>query len=207
MDTTTLYLISLHVVQGVFTLLLAPLVIGTLRLLRARLQRRQGPALFQFYRDLWKLLKKEPTLPEAASPLFILAPALVFACYAALAFLVPVAYLPPESGPRALPGDLLVFVYLLGLARLVLGLAGLDAGAPFGGLGSSRELLVHVLSEPTLLIIVFTIALRWETTDIYVIIWQNWHILEQTSHNFVVFLVFFPLLIAIMIVLLLETGR
>jgi formate hydrogenlyase subunit 4 len=164
-------ILLLQISQGLVYLLLAPLVIGMIRRARARLQRRQGPVLLQFYRDLLKLLRKQPVTPESASWVFTAAPVTAFTCYALLGFLGPVFYLPRENA--SLTGDLLLLVYLLGLARLAIGLAGLDAGAPFGGLGSSRELFIHVLAEPALILIVCTLALQWQTTDLPLIIWQN----------------------------------
>lgn len=161
----------IYLVQGLVFLLSAPLVVGTLGWAKARLQRRQGPSPLQFYRDLRKLAGKRPVEPEAASWVFAAAPVVVFACYATVGFVLPQFYLPDAQVTPA--GDLLLLLYLLGLARLALGLAGMDAGAPFGGLGSSRELFVHVLGEPTLLFVVFTLALKQQTTDLVGIIGQH----------------------------------
>lgn len=55
-------------------LLAAPLLLGWIRLVRARPLRRQGPPLVQPYRDLWKLLRKEAVVAENASWLFRAAP-------------------------------------------------------------------------------------------------------------------------------------
>jgi formate hydrogenlyase subunit 4 len=144
-------------IQGLVFLLVAPLVVGTLRWAKARLQRRQGATPFQFYRDLLKLLRKRPVTPDSASWIFVLVPIIVFFCYGSLGFLVPVFFLPAaEMSPT---GDLLVLVYFLGLARLAMGLAGMDTGTPFGGLGSSRELLIHALIEPTLILALVLVTL------------------------------------------------
>jgi formate hydrogenlyase subunit 4 len=192
----------LSIVQGLGYLLLAPLVVGTLGWARARLQRRQGPSPLQPYRDLLKLLRKRPVVPEEASWVFVAAPVVVYACYAALGFLVPVFYLAREGSPSA--ADLLVLVYLLGLARLALGLAGMDAGAPFGGLGSSRELFVHVLAEPTLLFVVYTLALEWKTTDLAIILGDHrgQGLLEIYTDPALLLL-----MLALALVTLVEAGR
>jgi formate hydrogenlyase subunit 4 len=160
-----------HVFQGLAYLGLAPLVLGVLQWAKARLQRRRGPAWLQPYRDLRKLLRKRPVVPENASWVFNAAPLVVFACYALPGFLMPVFYLPQKGASPV--GDLLTLVYLLGLARLALGLAGMDAGAPFGGLGSSRELFVHVLAEPTLIFVVYTLAFKWRTSNLPDILWRH----------------------------------
>ncbi len=161
----------LHIIQGLVYIALAPLVLGALRWARARLQRRQGPAWRQPYRDLLKLFRKQPIVPENASWIFDAAPAVILACYAAPGFLMPVFCLPP--GKTSPFGDLLALVYLLGLARLTIGLAGMDSGSPLGGMGSSRELYLHSLIEPTLILIVYTLALKWGTSDLPHIISQN----------------------------------
>jgi formate hydrogenlyase subunit 4 len=159
-----------HVIQGLLYLALAPLVLGTLRRARARLQRRQGPPWLQPYRDLLKLWRKRAVTPANASWVLDAAPAVVFTCYALAGFITPIFNLPDIPSPV---GDLLALVYLLGLARLALGLAGMDAGSPLGGLGSSRELYLHALAEPTLVFIVYTLALKWGTSDLSAIVSAN----------------------------------
>ena len=65
--------ISDIIVQGVqmaLALLLAPLLTGYVRKIKARLVRRQGASVFQPYRDLLRLLRKEVVLAENASWLF-----------------------------------------------------------------------------------------------------------------------------------------
>jgi formate hydrogenlyase subunit 4 len=162
----------LSIGQGFLYIVVAPLAVGMLRWTKARLQGRQGPRLIQPYLDLSKLLSKQPVIPEAASWLFSAAPYVVFTSYALLGFLVPVVYLPQDS---TLPwADLLLLVYLLGLAKFVMALAGMDTGAPLAGLGSSRKMFVHALAEPALVVIVYALALRWRTTTLPAIVYHNW---------------------------------
>ena len=78
-----------QLVQGVLVLLLAPLLLGYVRKVKARLLRRQGPPLLQPYRDLVKLLHKDVVLAENASWVFRVAPYLVFATTWVAAALVP----------------------------------------------------------------------------------------------------------------------
>jgi formate hydrogenlyase subunit 4 len=195
------YYLSL-IAQGILFILTAPLVIGILRWSRARLQRRQGPSPKQPYRDLYKLMNKQSTLPDNASGVFLTAPLIIFVCYAILGFMVPVVFL---HHAEAVPwGDLLIIIYIIGLARLTLGLAGMDSGAPFGGLGSSREMFLQVLVEPTFLFIAFALALKWQTTSITAIITSGqkvglWGIYTDPG--------LLLLLLAWFIVLLIETGR
>jgi formate hydrogenlyase subunit 4 len=62
--------------------------------------------------------------------------------------------------------DLIAIVALLGTARFALALAGMDVGTAFGGIGSSREMLIASLAEPAMLLVVFTVALVAGTTQL-----------------------------------------
>jgi formate hydrogenlyase subunit 4 len=48
----------------------------------------------------------------------------------------------------------------------LLALAGLDVGTSFGGIGSSREVMIASLAEPAMLMIVFTLALAAGSTQL-----------------------------------------
>ena len=75
--------------QMLLVLLLAPLLTGFVRKVKARLLRRQGPPLLQPYRDLVRLMRKEVVLAENASWLFRVVPYLIFAATWVAASLVP----------------------------------------------------------------------------------------------------------------------
>jgi formate hydrogenlyase subunit 4 len=62
--------------------------------------------------------------------------------------------------------DLIAIVALLGSARFALALAGLDIGTSFGGIGSSREMMIASLAEPAMLMIVFTVSLLAGSTQL-----------------------------------------
>ena len=153
-------------VQGVemmLVLALAPLLTGLVRKVKARLLRRRGPSLVQPYRDLARLLRKEAVVAENASWLFRTAPYLVFAVTWVAAALVPTF----ASGLLfSWSADLIVIVGLLGTARFILALAGMDVGTSFGGIGSSREMLIASLAEPAMLMIVFTLSLLAGSTQL-----------------------------------------
>jgi formate hydrogenlyase subunit 4 len=154
------------VVQGaqmLVVLLLAPLLSGFVRKVKARLLRRQGPPLIQPYLDLARLMRKEVVLAESASWLFRVIPYLIFAATWVAASLVP------TFGGGLLfswSADLIAIIALLGLARFFLALAGLDVGTSFGGIGSSREVMIASLAEPAMLMIVFTLALVVGSTQL-----------------------------------------
>lgn len=149
--------------QMLFTLLTAPLLTGLIRTFKAHLLRRRGPSLLQPYRDLAKLLRKEVVLADSASWLFRIAPYLIFA-----AIWVAASLAPTFAGGLLFnwTADLIAIVALLGVARFFLALAGLDVGTSFGGIGSSREMMIASLAEPAMLMMVFTLSLLAGTTEL-----------------------------------------
>jgi len=154
---------TVAIAQTVLALLLAPGLVGLIRWLKARLQNRRGAPVWQPYLELRKLFAKEVVVSSNASWLFRAAPFVVFASTVAVAFLVPVLAVPLPFDPV---GDLLVVVYLLLLGTFFLALAGLDPGSAFGGMGSSREMTVAALSEPTVALAIFALALGAGSTNL-----------------------------------------
>jgi formate hydrogenlyase subunit 4 len=150
-------------VQMALVLLLAPLLTGFVRKVKARLLRRQGPPLVQPYRDLIRLLRKEAVIAVNASWLFRAVPYLVFAATWVAAALVPTFATGLEFSWSA---DLIAIIALLGSARFFLALAGMDVGTAFGGIGSSRESMIASLAEPAMIMIVFTLALIAGSTQL-----------------------------------------
>jgi len=144
-------------------LLVAPLLTGFVRKLKARLLRRRGPSLLQPYRDLLRLLRKEVVLAENASWLFRAAPYLIFATTWVAAALVPTF---ATGLLYSWSADLIAIIALLGSARFLLALAGMDVGTSFGGIGASREVMIASLAEPAMLLIAFTLALVAGSTQL-----------------------------------------
>src|SRR5262249_52903960 len=149
--------------QMLLVLLLAPLLTGLVRKLKARLLRRQGPPLLQPYRDLLRLMRKEVVLAENASWLFRVIPYLIFAATWVAAALVPTF---ATGLIFSWSADLIAILALLGSARFFLALAGMDVGTSFGGIGSSREVMIATLAEPAMIMIVFTLALVAGSTQL-----------------------------------------
>jgi len=155
--------LAVQAAQMLLVLGLAPLLVGFVRKVKARLLRRQGPPLIQPYRDLIRLLRKDVVLATSASWLFRAIPYLIFAATWVAAALVPTF----ATGLMfSWSADLIVIIALLGLARFFLALAGLDVGTSFGGIGSSREVMIASLAEPAMLMIVFTLALTAGSTQL-----------------------------------------
>jgi len=153
-------------VQGLQMLLvvgLAPLLLGLVHKIRARLLRHRGAPLIQPYRDILRLIRKEVVLAENASWLFRVAPYLIFAATWVAAALVPTFAIGLQFSWTA---DLIAIVALLGSARFFLALAGMDVGTSFGGIGSSREMMISSLAEPAMLLTVFSLALIAGSTQL-----------------------------------------
>jgi formate hydrogenlyase subunit 4 len=149
--------------QMLLVLLFSPLLTGFVRKVKARLLRRRGPPLLQPYRDLIRLTRKDVVLAESASWLFRVIPYIVFAGTWVAASLVPTF----RGGLLfSWSADLIAIIALIGSARFFLALAGLDVGTSFGGIGSSREVMIASLAEPAMLMIVFTLALVAGSTQL-----------------------------------------
>jgi formate hydrogenlyase subunit 4 len=149
--------------QMLLVLLVAPLFTGFVRKVKARLLRRQGPPLIQPYLDLIRLARKEVVLADSASWLFRIIPYIVFAATWVAVSLVPTF----RTGLLfSWSADLIAIIALLGSGRFFLALAGLDVGTSFGGIGSSREVMIASLAEPAMIMIVFTVALIAGSTQL-----------------------------------------
>jgi formate hydrogenlyase subunit 4 len=158
-----IHALAIQAAQMLLVLGLAPLLLGFVRKVKARLVRRQGPPLIQPYRDLVRLLRKDVVLADNASWLFRSIPYVIFAATWVAAALVPTF---ATGLIFSWSADLIAIIALLGLARFLLALAGLDIGTSFGGIGSSREVMIASLAEPAMLMIVFTLALLAGSTQL-----------------------------------------
>ncbi|SFI08243.1 Formate hydrogenlyase subunit 4 [Bosea sp. OK403] len=155
--------LAIQSAQMLLVLMLAPLLTGFIRKVKARLLRRRGAPIVQPYRDLLRLLRKEVILADTASWLFRVIPYLIFATIWVAAALVPTF---ATSLLFSWSADLIAIIALLGSARFFLALAGMDVGTSFGGIGSSREVMIATLAEPAMIMIVFTLALLAGSTQL-----------------------------------------
>lgn len=152
----------LELAQFLLVLAIAPLVTGIIRKAKARMQSRRGPSVLQPYRDLRKLVSKGSVVSNDASWLFSITPYVCIAAVSVAALLVPVMY----AGTFGFLGDLIVLIYLLAMMRFFMALAALDTGSAFGGMGSSREMYISSVVEPTMLLSIFAMALVAGTTSL-----------------------------------------
>jgi formate hydrogenlyase subunit 4/hydrogenase-4 membrane subunit HyfE len=181
-------------------LLLGPLVTGVIARLEAIVQMRRGPRILQPYYDIAKLFRKETVLPEGAGPVFRVAPYLSFAAYLTVPLLIPVL----TTFPLVLGymGDILGGGLVLGMASFAVSLAAIDSGSPYAQLGSSRLRSFGALAEPTVLFVIFTVALITQTDLPYAMVATL-----QGSAVAVVRPAHLLALAAFFMVVLAETGR
>jgi formate hydrogenlyase subunit 4 len=176
----------------------APLLTAWVRRVKARLQNRRGPPLTQPYQDLRKLLAKQVMVADTASQVFRAAPYIVFGSRLLAAGVVPLGAV---HLPAAAIADVIVMVGFLALGRFFLALAGMDVGTAFGGMGSSREMMVSSLAEPAMLMAVFTVAMTAHSTNLSSVV----------DHMLAGGLVLRPSLMfalsALLLVAVAETGR
>lgn len=186
---------SLSLIQGILLLIAVPILLGWLNWWKARLTGRRRPLLFivQPYRDLFKLLKVPPTYTAATSWVFRWSPCVLFVAYGSLLFTLPVFTTP------FLKADLILILYLLGLARFTFSLAGLDGASAFGGLGSNREMFFHFLTEVSF----FTLIVAF-------LLWSGASVADDTQTQLrplLKILASLALLLAFFPVILLEARR
>jgi len=149
--------IILQICQVLAVVLLAPLVQGIILQFEERVQLAQGPGIFQPYRDLWKLFHKQIVVPETASWIYWIAPFVAFTAMLTVPILIPV--LTDFPLPLSDMGDILGGGLILTLGSFMIILAGLDTGSAYGGIGSSRAVMVAILAEPTLILVFVGITL------------------------------------------------
>jgi formate hydrogenlyase subunit 4 len=176
----------------------APLLAGWVKRMKCHMQNRAAPSLFQPYRDIAKLLRKHTVLAENASWLFRTAPYIIFGATLLAAAVVPLIAL---QLPTAAIADAIVLAGFLALARFFIALAGLDVGTAFGGMGSSREVMIGALAEPALLMTVFTVAMSASTTNLSEAMGYT------LSSGLVVRPSFVFAMLGLMLVAVAETGR
>lgn len=159
----TLPLVLIQVLQVATILFASPGVNGVISHVEARLQGRRGPRILQPYYDLAKLFRKEALAPRGTGPFFLLAPVLAFACYLTVPLLIPV--LTTYALPGGDMGDILGGGIILAFASFLVAVAAGETGDPYAQLGASRAKTFGAITEPVMLLVVFTVALL-TTTDL-----------------------------------------
>lgn len=143
--------------QSLIVIISAPLTAGIIRKCKALFQNRRGASIFQPYWEILSLAKKEMAVTKHASWIFHAVPFAVLASAFALSALMP----------TLLVGDVLsggmnsIFLIapVLAIGSLFLVFGGMDVASAFGGMGSSREMTLAALAEPSALLVLSTLGL------------------------------------------------
>jgi formate hydrogenlyase subunit 4 len=192
--------VILQIAQVATIIALSPLLQGFILQWEERVQRARGPGIFQPYRDLWKLFHKQLVVPDSASWIYWTAPVVAFTCMLTVPILIPV--LTDFPLPLSDMGDILGGGLILTFGSFAVVLAGLDSGSAYGGIGSSRSVMLGILAEPTLILVLVGITLLAKAMLPFVV---NHLLVTQPSvywspaHLFLVF--------AFFVLLLVETDR
>lgn len=145
--------------QALVLLLVAPLIAGIIKKLKALLQNRIGSSILQEYFDLYKWWRKPTFITPYTSTIFLAAPCVYFASTIAAACMLPNFF-----GGTISFGDVFVFVYVMALGRFFMTLSSLDAATAFGGMGGSREIYVAAFVEPVIMLAILSNVLHTGST-------------------------------------------
>lgn len=189
--------VAIGIIQVLVLVAFAPLLTGIMRKIKARTQKRIGSSVLQPYYDIIKLLRKDEVVSENSSWLFRANPWVNFVSIATAACFIPVMIF---YSPFGLVGDTLLVLGLFSLARFFTLLAGLDVASSFGGLGSSREMMMSALIEPAIFLTIFTISLTYGGTNISTVT-------ESATHLTVLAPSIIFAAISLFVIILAETGR
>jgi ech hydrogenase subunit B len=144
--------------------LLGGLVYGAERVLRARMQRRQGPPLLQPFYDMFKLMDKRTLIIHA--PHALLAVAHFLLLWLAV-------------GALFAGWNLLYIVFLHLFALIVLVLAGYSVRSPYSQVGANRELAALAAYEPILVLLAVGFYLVSGSFDVSVILAQGGYLTQM----------------------------
>lgn len=162
-ETPSLMMGLFALIQALMMLAITPLFTGISRQIRARMHSRRGPGIWQDYRDIGKLFKRQEVAPAQSGAIFRVMPYVLLSSMLLVAMALPIF---TQTSPFAGAGDLITLLYLFALFRFFFSLSGLDTGSPFAGIGASREVTLGVLVEPTLILALLVVALIAGSTNL-----------------------------------------
>jgi formate hydrogenlyase subunit 4 len=147
-----------------FILGASPLLVGIINKQKARLTGRLGAPVWQPYYDLFRISRKETIYAVTASFISRLAPVVSFSAILIAGFMLPIGYMRPLL---SFSGDIIVFAYLLGLARFFQILGAMDIGSSFEGMGAAREATFAIFAEPIYFFTIGSLAFVSGYTSMY----------------------------------------
>ena len=149
--------------QFFLILLIAPFTAGLVKFFKARLQGRKGASPFLPYFTILTLLKKQMVISNSTSWVFRLAPYMVLGATLFLILTLPLTGL---NGIFSEYSNFIIVAGVLMLGTIFLVFGGLESASAFGGMGSSREMSIAALVEPTMLLVFGALSLNSGSSDI-----------------------------------------
>lgn len=172
--------------QGIFSLILilgiAPMFTGLINKLKAILTGRIGAPVLQPYYELQRLFKKETITADTSSFISRISPIINLVTVIIAAAMLPVGFWKPLI---SFNGDIILFAYILGLARFFQILAAMDIGSSFEGMGAAREATFALFAEPIFFFTLGSVAFISGFTSIY----EIYHSIHLSNISFIVFII------------------
>lgn len=178
---------------------LSPVLIGVIRQVRARIEGRAGAGIWQPWRDLRKLLSKNPVRATSSSGMLRAGPIVIVVSSLLLCVVLPLVGTVPFP---FIPSDLFVVVSIMLIGVVAVALVGLDGGTAFGGMGSSRHMTVAALVEPTFLLSIYALSIPAGTSTLAAIVTTR-----LRTPEIIISPVSVLALVALSIAIMAETGR
>lgn len=191
--------IAVALIQLALCIFLAPVLVGVIRQVRARLEGRAGAGIWQPWREVRKLLTKNPVHAQGSSWVLTFGPIALLLSSLLLCVLLPLV---GTLNLPFLPSDLFVIVSVMLVGVVALALVGLDSGTAFGGMGSSRQMTVAALVEPTVLLAIYALSIPVGTSTLSAIVGARLH-----TPAVIISPVSVLAVVALAIAIMAETGR
>jgi formate hydrogenlyase subunit 4 len=176
---------GIEILQGILSIIIilgvAPLFVGSVNKLKAKLTGRVGAPILQPYYELQRLFKKETINATNSSFISRVSPVLNFVSLVVTAAMLPVGFSKPLINFN---GDIILFAYMLGLARFFQILAAMDIGSSFEGMGASREATFALFAEPIFFFSIGSISFISGLTSFYDI----YHSIQLDNISYAVFI-------------------
>ena len=148
---------SYWIINFLLALILAPVLFGVLNKVKAFFAGRKGPRVMQTWYDIFKLLRKGTVYSSSTTWIFRFAPVGTLAALLTAMLFLPLGF---SVSPLGFQGDALLFLYMLGMGRMLTVLGALDTASSFEGMGAARELQFSVISEGTMLLFLAFLAIQ-----------------------------------------------
>ncbi|MFZ1292405.1 MAG: NADH-quinone oxidoreductase subunit H [Melioribacteraceae bacterium] len=176
---------GLEILQGITSIILilgvSPLFAGLVNKQKALLTGRIGAPVLQPYYDLQKLIKKETINSQSSSFISRISPVVNFVSLIITAAILPVGFWKPLI---SFNGDIILFAYILGLARFFQILAAMDIGSSFEGMGAAREATFALFAEPIFFFTIGSISFISGYTSLF----EIYHSIQLDNIYYLVFI-------------------